>query len=176
MPITFYLFFLQATFGSFTKETTPPPKESSPPPTLPVSVPLTSTSSPVSLQSFDSDLATNFTIGSTVLTPEVAPVVSPRSLHGLTSIQEYNLQQLASLAEKEGVVATTAAHPSPSSNPSPTPSFTFADLFTGDISSANNAIKNLEALAKLGSVSLNNQGKNSHCYFDLYTHVYFSKF
>jgi hypothetical protein len=95
--------------------------------------------------------------------PPVPPSLPPTSLHGLTSIQEYNLQQLASLAEKEAanspVVGVPPSHPAPSSNPSPTPSFTLADLFSGDISSTSNALNNLQALAKLGSVSLNNQGK-----------------
>jgi hypothetical protein len=95
--------------------------------------------------------------------PPVAPSLPPTTLHGLTSIQEYNLQQLASLAEKEAasspVVGVSPSQPTPSSNPSPTPSFTLADLFSGDISSTSNALNNLQALAKLGSVSLNNQGK-----------------
>lgn len=46
----------------------------------------------------------------------------------------------------------------PSSNPSPTPSFSLADLFVGDLSSTSHAINNLQALAKLGN-TLGNQGK-----------------
>ena len=46
----------------------------------------------------------------------------------------------------------------PSANPSPTPSFTLADLLTGEFSSTSHAINNLQALAKLGN-SLGNQGK-----------------
>lgn len=46
----------------------------------------------------------------------------------------------------------------PSSNPSPTPSFTLADLFAGDLSSTSHAINNLQALAKLGN-TLGNQGE-----------------
>ncbi|XP_021926795.1 B-box type zinc finger protein ncl-1-like isoform X2 [Zootermopsis nevadensis] len=135
---------------------------------------VTSTSSPVSLpasmqSSFEGELASGVgpafslppgVIGPTEV-PPVQPTLPPTSLHGLTSIQEYNLQQLASLAEKEAasspVVGVPPSHPAPSSNPSPTPSFTLADLFSGDISSTSNALNNLQALAKLGSVSLNNQ-------------------
>lgn len=133
---------------------------------------VTTTSSPVSLptsmqSSFEGELASsvgpNFTIPQGVLNSETPPAtapIPPNALHGLTSIQEYNLQQLASLAEKEPVnspvIGVTPSHAPPSSNPSPTPSFTLADLFSGDISSANNALNNLQALAKLGGVSLNN--------------------
>lgn len=46
----------------------------------------------------------------------------------------------------------------PSSNPSPTPPFTLADLFAGDLSSTSHAINNLQALAKLGN-TLGNQGE-----------------
>ncbi|XP_066998837.2 B-box type zinc finger protein ncl-1 [Anabrus simplex] len=180
---------VKATFGSFQTEVTSTPKETSPPPTLPGVTPLkingvlgttamniangcsstvTSASSPVSLptsmqSSFEGELTASvgpsFALPPVVLSPDVPSV--PPNLHGLTSIQEYNLQQLASLAEKEAVgspvVGVPPSHPSPSSNPSPTPSFTLADLFSGDPSSASNAINNLQALAKLGSVSLNNQ-------------------
>lgn len=76
--------------------------------------------------------------------------LTPPSLHNLTSIQEYNLQQLASLAEKTDMEAVTG-----SSNTSPTPPFSIADLFNGDFTSSN-AIHNLQALAKL---TLNNQGE-----------------
>lgn len=135
---------------------------------------VTTTSSPVSLptsmqSSFEGELASGvgpaFSLPPGVLGPTegppVPPSLPPTTLHGLTSIQEYNLQQLASLAEKEAasspVVGVSPSHPAPSSNPSPTPSFTLADLFSGDISSTSNALNNLQALAKLGSVSLNNQ-------------------
>lgn len=90
--------------------------------------------------------------------PPPPPVPLPPGtvpIHGLTSIQEYNLQQLASLAEKEMVDTGVVG---PSSNPSPTPSFTLADLFAGDLSSTSHAINNLQALAKLGN-TLGNQGK-----------------
>ncbi|XP_060830287.1 B-box type zinc finger protein ncl-1 [Bombus pascuorum] len=89
--------------------------------------------------------------------PPPPPSVSlpPGPIHGLTSIQEYNLQQLASLAEKVEMVGDTNVV-GPSSNPSPTPSFTLADLFAGDLSSTSHAINNLQALAKLGN-TLGNQ-------------------
>jgi hypothetical protein len=139
----------------------------------------TTNSSPVSLptsmqSSFEGELGSglgpSFSLPPGVLGPTegppVPPSLPPTTLHGLTSIQEYNLQQLASLAEKEAasspVVGVSPSHPAaPSSNPSPTPSFTLADLFSGDISSTSNALNNLQALAKLGSVSLNNQGEFS---------------
>lgn len=137
---------------------------------------VTTTSSPVSLStsmqsSFEGELSSGvvpaFSLPPSVLgpteVPPVPPSLPPTTLHGLTSIQEYNLQQLASLAEKDAasspVVGVPPSHPASSSNPSPTPSFTLADLFSGDISSTSNALNNLQALAKLGSVSLNSQGK-----------------
>lgn len=91
--------------------------------------------------------------------PPPIPVSIPSgpTIHGLTSIQEYNLQQLASLAEKVDISGDPGIV-GPSSNPSPTPSFTLADLFGSDLSSANHAINNLQALAKLGN-TLGNQGK-----------------
>ncbi|XP_063992247.1 brain tumor protein isoform X1 [Diachasmimorpha longicaudata] len=75
-------------------------------------------------------------------------------MHGFTSIQEYNLQQLASLAEKVELNET-------STNPSPTPSFTLADLLSGDLSSTSHAINNLQALAKLGNTLGNQDMGNS---------------
>lgn len=90
--------------------------------------------------------------------PSIQVPISASSMHGLTSIQEYNLQQLASLAEKVEITGDTPVIVGQSSNPSPTPSFTLADLFSGDPSSTNHAINNLQALAKLGN-SLENQGK-----------------
>lgn len=87
--------------------------------------------------------------------PPPPPVaISPGPIHGFTSIQEYNLKQLASLAEKVDIVGDTSVVGS-NSNPSPTPSFNIADLFTGD-----HAINNLQALAKLG----NNLGNHGNVY------------
>lgn len=62
------------------------------------------------------------------------------SVVALPSIVEYNLQQLASIAEKE-------APPPP--HASPAPQFTLADFFAGDLNSSH-AFNNLQALAKLG--------------------------
>lgn len=129
-------------------------------------------SMPTSMQSsFDGDLQNNlpgFALTHNVLSPDSPPVSSTvtNSLQGFTSIAEYNLQQLASLAEKVDLgEPVNIGHnaPNPSSAPSPTPSFTLADLFTGDLSTANTAYHNLQALAKLG---LNTPGetffKRSH--------------
>lgn len=122
-------------------------------------------SMPTSMQSsFDGDLQNNLpglaALSHGVLSPDSPPVgavpAGAAALQGFTSIAEYNLQQLASLAEKvdmvEPVVSISHAHgaPNPSSAPSPTPSFTLADLFTGDLTTANTAYHNLQALAKLG--------------------------
>lgn len=119
-----------------------------------------SNSSPISLptsmqSSFDGEMAPGF-LAQSVLSPESPPMASvpPTTPYGFTSIAEYNLQQLATLAERETSTA-----------PSPTPSFTLADLFTGDLSSANNALNNLQALAKLG---LNTNAGNFSNYGNLY--------
>ncbi|XP_015596959.1 brain tumor protein isoform X2 [Cephus cinctus] len=124
-----------------------------------------STSSPISLpasmqSSFEGE--PSFVIPPTSSPQNVPPPPPPVSLppaaqiHGLTSIQEYNLQQLASLAEKVDMVGDSAVGVEPTSNPSPTPSFTLADLFAGDLSSTSHAMNNLQALAKLGN-TLGNQ-------------------
>lgn len=119
--------------------------------------------------SFESETAFGLPPSSVVSPNSVTGPLSPGPGLQLTSIQEYNLQQLASLAEKaereqQAVAAVMSQSPplppqsvaatTPSSNPSPTPPFTLADLFSGD-----HAINNLQALAKLGSASLNNPGK-----------------
>nr|CAD7433613.1 unnamed protein product [Timema monikensis] len=175
---------VKATFGSFRTEPVTTPKESSPAPVTPLvlngaanssnnnssanttgrSSVMTTSSSPVSLSvsmqsSFEGDLAAGVVSQGTALPPmlsppevgEVPPGVAP-ALHGLTSIQEYNLQQLANLAAEKEVVGAE--------EPSPAPSFTLADLFSGDMSSTSHALNNLQALAKLGNISLNNQGRN----------------
>ncbi|XP_070155719.1 B-box type zinc finger protein ncl-1 [Polyergus mexicanus] len=124
-----------------------------------------STSSPISLptsmqSSFEGE--PSFVIPPTSSPQNIPPPPPPVPLppgtvpiHGLTSIQEYNLQQLASLAEKVEMVGDTGVVGS-SSNPSPTPSFSLVDLFTGDLSSTSHAMNNLQALAKLGN-TLGNQ-------------------
>lgn len=58
----------------------------------------------------------------------------------LPSMVEYNLQQLASIAEKDVP---------PPQHTSPAPSFTLAELLAGDLNSPQ-AYNNLQALAKLG--------------------------
>lgn len=135
----------QSAFGYFRKPesaavtaTTTPQQESPPPPSLSLVTssvacpPSSVTSSPVSMpSSFEGELGL--------------------PLMPLTTIQEYNLSALASLATDQTAQASSA--------PSPTPSFTLNDFFTGDSSGTSYALKNLEALAKLGNVSLNDQGK-----------------
>lgn len=84
---------------------------------------------------------------------------SPTSIPGLTSIAEYNIQQLANLVEQTNVVGPNsemsgAIMPSQSANPtSPQPQFTLADLLSGD----QNALNNLQAWTKMG---LNNPATN----------------
>ncbi|XP_044727695.1 B-box type zinc finger protein ncl-1 isoform X2 [Chrysoperla carnea] len=121
-------------------------------------------SSPISLptsmqSSFDGEIHTGGFLAQPVLSPDSPPMAPvPQTPYGFTSMAEYNLQQLASLAERE----TSAA-------PSPTPSFTLADLFTGDLSSANNALNNLQALAKLG-LNSNTGGSNVNNPVSSFTH------
>ncbi|XP_063236681.1 brain tumor protein isoform X2 [Bacillus rossius redtenbacheri] len=118
---------VKATFGSFKADASVTPKEAPPSPPPPPAAP----------------------VFSGLLGPPEPP---PPALRGLTSIQEYNLQQLASLAEKEAVAAPRR-DPGPGSGP-PTPSFSLVDLFSGD-----HAMNNLQALAKLGGVALDTQGQ-----------------
>ncbi|XP_026326346.1 brain tumor protein isoform X2 [Hyposmocoma kahamanoa] len=70
----------------------------------------------------------------------VAGVGAVTGVPALPSMVEYNLQQLASIAEKE-------VPPPP--HASPAPSFTLAELLAGDLNSPQ-AYNNLQALAKLG--------------------------
>ena len=102
-----------------------------------------SDSSPISLptsmqSSFDGDL-TNLQGLAITQSPPVPQINT--SIQGFSSIAEYNIAQLASLAETSASAAT-----------SPTPPFTLAELFTTDT-----AYKNLQSLAKLG---LNASGNN----------------
>jgi hypothetical protein len=91
------------------------------------------------------------------------------SVGSMTSIQEYNLQQLASLAGKAECQNSIQQHhhlqqhqrqqaglPPPRGTPSPhtTSPFTLADLLAGDMNVTSHAFTNLQALAKLGSHTL----------------------
>ncbi|KAK4887817.1 hypothetical protein RN001_004088 [Aquatica leii] len=95
-------------------------------------------SSPISLStsmqsSFDGDLAASLQGLSLQHSPPAQ--VNAATLQGFTSMAEYNIAQLASLAENSASAAT-----------SPSPSFsTLAELFSTDT-----AYKNLASLAKLG--------------------------
>ena len=87
----------------------------------------------------------------------------------MTSIQEYNLQQLASLVGKSECQSTIgqqqqhhhqqqqqqppAVRATPSPHAATTSPFTLADLLTGDMNVTSHAFTNLQALAKLGSNS-----------------------
>lgn len=100
-----------------------------------------SNSSPISLpasmqSSFDGDMGTNLQ-GLTLAQSPPVPQINA-ALQGFSSIAEYNIAQLASLAESSASAAT-----------SPTPPF-LSELFNTDT-----AYKNLQSLAKLG---LNNTG------------------
>jgi tripartite motif-containing protein 2/3 len=95
-------------------------------------------------------------IGSITAPPPPVPQIAPSSttsasaMSGLTSIAEYNLQQLANLAESndvstditDSILQTTGAN---SSVPPPT-AFTLNDLISGE----EHVLNNLQALAKLG--------------------------
>lgn len=108
-------------------------------------------SMPTSMQSsFEGDLGNNLQNFSIAQSPPL-PHVNSTTLQGFSSIAEYNLAQLATLAETTGSAATS---------PTPTP-FTLADLLTNDT-----AYKNLASLAKLG---LSAAGKFNHIfsYFQL---------
>ncbi|KAG6439789.1 hypothetical protein O3G_MSEX001082, partial [Manduca sexta] len=72
--------------------------------------------------------------------PGVSAVAGVGGVPALPSMVEYNLQQLASIAEKD-------VPPPP--HASPAPSFTLAELLAGDLNSPQ-AFNNLQALAKLG--------------------------
>ncbi|CAK1578425.1 unnamed protein product [Parnassius mnemosyne] len=72
--------------------------------------------------------------------PGVGTVPGVGGVPALPSMVEYNLQQLASIAEKD-------VPPPP--HASPAPPFTLAELLAGDLNSPQ-AFNNLQALAKLG--------------------------
>ncbi|XP_057651970.1 B-box type zinc finger protein ncl-1 isoform X1 [Diorhabda carinulata] len=88
---------------------------------------------PTSLQSsIDSDIGNS--LQTLMAQSPPIPHVNSNALQGFSSIAEYNLQQLATLAETNNSAAT-----------SPTATFNIADLLTNDT-----AYKNLASLAKLG--------------------------
>lgn len=178
---------VRSIFGFFTTESTSPKGGSTSPLSvvLPVAMNMNGTStmgltngcssslnnsSPISLptsmqSSFDGELQSNlpgFALPQNVLSQDSPPVVPAvgNAIPGFTSIAEYNLQQLASLAEKVDLTDIAIGHnhaaANPSTAPSPTPSFTLADLLTGDPNTVNTAYHNLQALAKM---SLNAAGK-----------------
>ncbi|CAH1981195.1 unnamed protein product [Acanthoscelides obtectus] len=94
-----------------------------------------SNTSPISLQSFDGDMGNNHLPNFTMGHSPPLPHVNNTAIQGFNSIAEYNLAQLATLAETTNSAAAS---------PSPTP-FTLADILTNDT-----AYKNLASLAKLG--------------------------
>ncbi|VEN38146.1 unnamed protein product [Callosobruchus maculatus] len=95
-----------------------------------------SNTSPISLQSsFDGDLGNNHLPNFNMGHSPPLPHVNNTAIQGFNSIAEYNLAQLATLAENTNT---------PTPSPSPTP-FTLADILTNDT-----AYKNLASLAKLG--------------------------
>ncbi|XP_054264283.1 B-box type zinc finger protein ncl-1 isoform X2 [Macrosteles quadrilineatus] len=134
---------IQTAFGYFRQlespavtATTTPQQETPPPQSLSLAncPPSSVTSSPVSMpSSYDGELG----------------ISSP--LLPLSTIQEYNLTALASLATNTETNVSSAS--------SPSPSFTLNDLLTGDLASTSHAMKNLEALVKLNNVSLNEPGE-----------------
>ncbi|CAB3368892.1 Hypothetical predicted protein [Cloeon dipterum] len=101
---------------------------------------------PISMQSsFSSDLAP--LPNSTVESPASAstePHSSPPVLSNFSTIQEYNLAQLANLATGPA---------SRNSNTSPTNAFAMPEL---DLGTMSHAFNNLQALAKLGGLSIDN--------------------
>lgn len=72
--------------------------------------------------------------------PSGMGVGNVNGVSGVSSMVEYNLQQLASIAEKDG---------QPPPHASPAPSLTLAELLAQDLNSPQ-AFNNLQALAKLG--------------------------
>ncbi|KAJ8919370.1 hypothetical protein NQ315_016463 [Exocentrus adspersus] len=161
-------------FGKFTTESSNISKTSSPTPVIPdlaplvingtcvaqatamtngcaVPPPVTTNGSPISMptsmqSSFEGDLSNNLQNFTIAQSPPV-PHVNSTSLQGFSSIAEYNLAQLATLAETTNSAATS---------PTPTP-FNLADLLTNDT-----AYKNLASLAKLGLSAADNSLPNGN--------------
>ncbi|XP_066145612.1 brain tumor protein [Euwallacea fornicatus] len=91
---------------------------------------------PASMQSsFEGDIANNLQNFTQIASPPLAHVAAPAALQGYSSIAEFNIAQLATLAETAN---STATSPTP-------PAFSLADLLINDT-----AYKNLASLAKLG--------------------------
>ncbi|KAJ8975215.1 hypothetical protein NQ317_014518 [Molorchus minor] len=113
--------------------------------------PSVSNSSPISMptsmqSSYDGDLGNNLQNFSMAQSPPI-PHVNSTALQGFSSIAEYNLAQLATLAETANSTATS---------PATTP-FNLADLLTNDT-----AYKNLASLAKLGLTGSDNPLPNGN--------------
>lgn len=107
---------------------------------------------PTSMQSsFDGDIGGNLQSFSITQSPpaSVTHQTTASSLQGFSSIAEYNIAQLATLAKSSNSSAT-----------SPTPQFTLEDLLNNDT-----AYKNLASLAKLG---LNSGGYLFMCILNKY--------
>ncbi|CAG9819798.1 unnamed protein product [Phaedon cochleariae] len=108
-------------------------------------------SSPISMaasmqSSFDGELGGNLQGFALAQTPPL-PHVNAAAMQGFSSIAEYNLAQLATLAETSHSAAT-----------SPTPAgFNLADLLTNDT-----AYKNLASLAKLGLTAADTVPNNNN--------------
>lgn len=90
---------------------------------------------PTSMQSsFEGEITNNIPNFNQISSPPLAHVAAAPALQGFSSIAEFNIAQLATLAETSNSAAT-----------SPSPQFNLADLLTNDT-----AYKNLASLAKLG--------------------------
>lgn len=89
--------------------------------------------------------------------PVPVPIAPTVPISSYAKFDDYLPEQVVRFAERIEKLNQHMEVVAQSSNPSPTPSFTLADLFTGDLSSTSHAINNLQALAKLGN-SLGNQG------------------
>ncbi|XP_044254791.1 B-box type zinc finger protein ncl-1-like isoform X3 [Tribolium madens] len=137
-------------FGDFRTEKSREPSPMTALTPLAITQPLTNgcnasitNSSPISLptsmqSSFDGDVSgnmQNFALAQSPPLPQVNKAAAAASgMAGFSSIAEYNIAQLATLAETSNSAAT-----------SPTPPFNLADILTSDT-----AYKNLASLAKLG--------------------------
>ncbi|XP_059482951.1 tripartite motif-containing protein 2-like isoform X2 [Neocloeon triangulifer] len=154
---------LKATFGQFKsmkkeKKVEEPKAEAKEEPEQAVLGPIkvdveeSPSSLPISMQSsFGSDFVPLPT--STIASPASTggPLSPPQGLSNFSTIQEYNIAQLANLATGPA---------SRNSNPSPTNPFTLSELLA-DPNPMSHAYNNLQALAKLGGISLDNHDLNN---------------